>query len=125
MTREEILDLAKRVETLTGPNREVDKLVAKVIGLFDGARASYDLQLNLIPHYTASLDAAMQLVPMGWSVGLGDLRGYTPIIWRAHLRDHNNPNPVSRRWVEGNTATTPALALTAASLRAIAEGMEP
>ena len=65
----------------------------------------------------APLDAAMTLVPDGWSIGLGDLRGYAPIIWRAHLRDHNDPSASSRRWVEGH-AKTAALALCAAALRA-------
>lgn len=72
-----------------------------------------------VPDYLRSLDAAMTLLPEGWSLGLGDLRGYNPIIWRAHLRDHNDPNAYSRYWVEGH-ATDPAAALTAACLRAIA-----
>ena len=68
--------------------------------------------------FTASVDAALTLVPDGWSLGLGDLRGYNPIVWRAHLRDHNNPSASTRAWVEGN-APTAALALCAAALRAM------
>jgi hypothetical protein len=76
-----------------------------------------NLKMNDAPRYTTSLDAAMTLVPEGWSIGLGDLRSYNPIIWRAHLRDHNNPSASTRDWKEGH-APTPALALCIAALKA-------
>lgn len=69
----------------------------------------------------AYLDAAFKLVPEGWSIGLGDLRGYNPVIWRAHLRDHRpdslTPAGHAHIWWEGHAAT-PALALAAAALKA-------
>ena len=74
----------------------------------------------------AHLAAAMMLVPEGWSIGLGDLRGYDPPIWRAHLRDHRpdslSPEGRSVIWVEGNTSATPAHALIAAIARSQADG---
>lgn len=70
----------------------------------------------------AYLDAALMLVPEGWSIGVGDLRGYTPPIWRAHLRDHRPGSLTeaghSHIWREGNARTSIALALAAAALRA-------
>lgn len=73
-----------------------------------------------VPAYTASIDAAMTLVPEGWSIGLGDLRGYDPIVWRAHLRDHNDPDPMKRKWFEGH-APTAAIALCIAALKAMSQ----
>jgi len=74
--------------------------------------------------YTSSIDAAMTLVPEGWSIGVGDLRGYDPPIWRAHLRDHRpqslSPEGHSTIWVEGNTPISMAKAICAAALRALA-----
>ncbi|MGH6746562.1 hypothetical protein [Novosphingobium sp.] len=74
--------------------------------------------------YTESVDAAMTLVPEGWSIGVGDLRGYDPPVWRAHLRDHRpqslTPEGHSHIWVEGNTPESMALAICTAALRALA-----
>lgn len=121
-------DIAKVVEGLDGPDREVDAEIALAVSYANcRPRTTEEYPKTPIenqyghgifpPAYTASIDAAMTLVPEGWSVGLGDLRGRDPVIWRAHLRDHNNPDPSTRQWVEGNCAT-PALALCAAALRA-------
>lgn len=132
--RNRLLSLEKRIEALTAPCREMDAeiaIAAKAVPYdFEPAywtaewREMYGDRIWTAPQYTASLDAAMTLVPDGWSVGLGDLRGYSPVIWRAHLRDHNEPyNPSSCNWQEGH-ATTAALALCAAGLRARAGQMQ-
>jgi hypothetical protein len=59
----------------------------------------------------------MMLLPEGWSLGLGDLRGYDPVVWRAHIRDHNpeslTPAGHSHIWFDAE-APTPAEALLAA-----------
>ena len=124
--REEMMALANQVGALSGSYRVIDAAIAKMTGAAHGSREIVYYESRSVeyideqaPHYTASLDDAMTLVPEGWSVGLGDLRGYTPIIWRAHLRDHNDPSYSTRQWVEGH-ASTPALALTAAAIRALA-----
>ena len=76
-------------------------------------------------NFLESLDAAMSLVPSGWSVGIGHLPGVDWLI-RAHLRDHRpqslTPAGHSHIYVEGHNKDF-ALALTAASLRAIAGSM--
>jgi len=60
-------DLIKKLEAATEGSREFDAKVAEVIGFFDGQRASYSLNIDLIPYYTTSIDAALTLVPEGWS----------------------------------------------------------
>lgn len=128
-----MLDLIQRVESAKWVDRELDRLIfatfrpevfendaeaaqyadPKYIG---NSADRYYLSMIGLPAYTASLDAVMTLLPEGWSVGLGDLRGRDPIVWRAHLRDHNDPSPSTRQWVEGHAAT-PALALLSAILK--------
>jgi hypothetical protein len=128
MTREEILDLAKRVEALDGPNFAIEVEIENALGLAVFVRdpkvgygdADYDRRAP--KPYTASLDAAMQLVPDGWSLSFGELRGIG--VWRAWLNDHNTPDGKAVRHIDVD-ASTPALALTAVALCAIAESMEP
>lgn len=59
--------LIKMIETGAHPPRQLDKAIAKEIGFFDGTRSDYDLQLSLIPPFTTSIDAALQLVE-GWAI---------------------------------------------------------
>lgn len=125
-----LTELATRVEALDGaPDyfNPINEEIVKAIG-WRFVREGHpigcvwyrpDGRASCVPNFTGSLDAALSLVPEGWSTGLGDLHGYAPPIWRAHLRDHNNPNPARRQWIEGHAAT-PALTLTAAALRALA-----
>ncbi len=135
MRRADVLALASRVEALTGPDRVVDALVHCAITgrkmnpfLPEGytirdlgseaknallARSAFITENRRpAPAYTASLDAAASLVPAGWTwarfhSGIFECFGETQ--YRAFF-------------VRGEAAT-PALALTAAALRAIAEGM--
>jgi len=75
-------------------------------------RGYYDHDGNApeLPHLTASIDAAMMLVPEGWHTRLAteDRHSHS---WRWELRGGFGVNAGAR-------AATPALALTAASLRA-------
>ena len=104
MTRAALLALADRVEALTGPCRETDAEVHHAIlqGIGTGL---YGTQ----PSYTASLDAAMTLVPEGhtWSADLN--LGKKAFAWCY------DDKMLSGRPCK---AATPALALTAAALRA-------
>jgi hypothetical protein len=59
---------------------------------------------------TSSLDAAMTMVPEGLYPGVGQ---HGPSCWIAEVAKLN-------RWYSRGTAATPALALTAAALRALA-----
>ena len=134
--RAKLLELADRVEKATGADRELDGLVFAhmnpdkrvIIGQKPGRFPQdpiYGGPLDIIwidgfadvlgaPRYTASLDAAMSLVPSGmlWSVEWAGHQTRDRIasctIWKPHM-----PTSIA-------VAATPALALTAASLRAIA-----
>lgn len=126
-----LLDLAARVEAMDGPSREVDVLIgiatdwkhrhapcsmSELANLMSAEEMARDAEshqsiLKELPRYTASLDAAMQLVPpeYGFQVdGYGD-------HWWASLSEDEGFNANCR---------TPALTLTAAALRARAM-MEP
>lgn len=119
-----LTELAERVSRLTVSRRETDCLIFETRhrlltperrGTIDGEPTGeyFDLDGNVLPErapfYTSSLDAAMTLVPEGWdyclSVGAGE-----PAC--AAMSPAGQVSDVSV------TAATPALALTAASLRA-------
>jgi hypothetical protein len=121
-----LLDLASRCEAATGPDREIDCLIHEwrfteltpaMRGMYygeptgeyfrDGGETTFRA-----PAYTASLDAAMSLVPEGWARWI-----YDADEWRCicRLEDDND------REVGANAATWP-LAITAAALRARGEG---
>lgn len=120
--KQQLLDLADTVEKLEGPSREVDAEIAKAIGwCFVGeghpiGRVWYNPEgrAATLPAFTRSLDAAMTLVPEGWE-------------WQIEAEETEMffpPSPWTYRVDMGNLITvecvTPALALVAASLRAIA-----
>lgn len=95
----DLMKLAERVEALSGPDRAVDW----ELHVFDGLVGVG--MYGAHPHYTASLDAAMTLVPEGVVFDVG---------W---LHDMSQ----ARGCVAGKKAAyaaTPALALCAAALRA-------
>lgn len=113
-----LLALALRCEQATGPDRELDAQIAPVQGLRvvdEGhpiGRMCYDDigSAQLMPRYTASLDSAMTLVPEGWGFsvrrlcdGRSSATAYAPCTGNGLFH-----------------AATPALALTAAALRALA-----
>lgn len=103
MTRSEPLEaLAARVEALAGPCREVD---AEIAGTEVSTAMWHDEDES--PSFTASLDAATTLVPSEafWSITMSADRRFHACCQRTGPLD----------WRE---AATPALALTAAALRA-------
>ncbi len=131
----ELLALADRCETAARPDRELDAIVAATVRLFP-PNVGYIWQGAMRPNspdigavecctrsgtggpwylsraYTASLDAAMTLVPEGhWPEGsLGTHKDQRSSI-EIHAPDAFDP--IGTGW-----AATPALALTAAALRA-------
>ena len=132
MDRQTLLDLAKRCEEATDPDRDMDAEIAVALGheitrphppgSIQDANGSPVVRYlhgwmkgmkEPCPGYTASLDAAMTLVPAGCTEG-----GMTwePEGCRVELQ---MPTQVC-----SGTGATPALALTAAALRALA-AMEP
>lgn len=119
MTKTELLALAERVEALTGPDRETDYRIAK---WRSGAKGSHLKIEQVPPLYTASLDAAMTLVPEGclfhvrtfWD-GM-ETRGYARVITYADDAEECD----GKRYIDdyAEMAATPAQALTAAALYA-------
>lgn len=110
-------DLIERLEAAEGPDRELGLAISIACGMETP---------HLCP--TASIDAALKLVPEGWwlaglSFSHPDFRSFQDREWHAEIA-----GPVS--WVEydgfpepefnceGGNAATPALALCAAALRA-------
>ena len=127
--------LLARVLEGTGPDRELDADIALDLGVvaqragncFYGHkhysvmvldRDYYDHDGNApeLPHFTASLDAAITLVPEGWAVELVQALSGTP--WHATLRGGSALVPII-----GATAATPARALIAACLKARMEAI--
>jgi len=137
MTRAEVLALADRAEKATGPDRELDADISRALGWFQkpvtmryanpdavvtehywtfegDSRGAWS---TTAPHlFTASLDAAMTLVPEGWQVEMVIRDEGAAAQLFDTIRGPSEP------WIRKMSAT-PALALTAACLRALAEGM--
>lgn len=137
-----LLELAERVEKASGPDRELDRLIdpiarSDVVEWPGGglARKLHDGRhvVHSAAHYTASLDAAMTLVPEGWSVariGQDDEK-----LWWVELR-RGFITSFDKVAIGKNSVWAPhwdcepparglhgaALALTAACLRALANG---
>lgn len=135
--RDALLALADRVEGLAGPDREVDAAIFRAIGApvpfqfaskmialnYDEDRQAYfaDVPGGLRvryspPAYTASIDAAMTLVPEGrdWMIDNFDGphdRRCSASVFNAKGQDYADYEAF---------AATPAPALCAASLRALA-----
>lgn len=131
--------LADRIEGLTGPDREVDAEIVVALdirpawcvgygrGIYVAKEASGEIVVRInttgkksmghpnigdFPHFTASLDAAMTLMPAGFDFMLDNFDGA-----RAGFRCSAGVF-VSGDWCDCKGATTPALALCAAALRA-------
>jgi hypothetical protein len=121
--KDELIALAGRVEALTGPDRGVDTWIENHLGLarFEPAhpfRSHCDGDTRKEPKpYTASLDAAMSLVPEGYEFTVSMHIGGTGAASIFRRNEDNERETCCRLCV----AATPALALTAAALRAIAE----
>jgi len=146
----DLLELAERVERLQGPCRETDALIwcalhgKRYIGHNPAWQAYGDSPLTQVefteppkrtrlvsgrdlPHalpWTASLDAAMTLVPQRWNWMAGNrnhpaARAYVENGQPAFLGYGHARNP-ARLWFEV-VAATPALALCAAALRSRAQ----
>lgn len=138
MNKDELLALAVRVEALEGPDREVDAEIAIAV---DGGEIVW-LQANgtmdmyparqyvsamhvrgfgraPIPTYTASIDAAMSLIK-----GSQEYPDHKTFVLDCATQTTVHAQPVAHVWNEQGKHTgkgrTPALALTAACLRAIA-----
>jgi hypothetical protein len=116
--------LADRVEALVGPDRDVHGLVAVASGEYVADRHRSGMFYKVgeqisgygVPAFTASLDAAMSLVPEGWWVSW-------LTIGCPHSGNSCIIGTICGRAVSAEAAT-PALALCAAALRALAHHSE-
>ncbi len=131
MTRaSDLRALALRVEQATGADRILDaeivwRTTPGVVGIERGPlddddsdylfewwpRRPWSASWLTVPAFTASLDAAASLVPEGWKYLAG--RDDFPAAYAQMWRNAEDGFAVN--------AATPALALTAAALRALAE----
>lgn len=131
MTKDELLALADKVEALEGPSREVDAEIAPLQGLrmkdeghpLGGCYYDTNGHGVPLPAHTASLDAALTLVPKGWIATTTD---FTHLQENVEGRGLAELYPGIRFWGDANrqiqvSAATPALALCAAALRARAQ----
>jgi len=150
MNRTTLLALASRVEAMRGPTCVVDVEIAIAVGYAgENSEGARDIRAdpdddgwllfemageaceccNRAPPYTSSLDAAMSLVP---SMDCADWdEGIVPAYFSLSRSTTWESGPMQRGWaailhpvthetIAEARASTPALALTASSLRAIA-----
>lgn len=109
-------NLITRLENAEGPDRELDAEIQAAIGgpqivvhiQYDG----YTETLNDPPPYSASLDAAITLIPEGWAVYSAS--------WNAERAEFMLWKP-GHGALPNCEAKTPAIALCIASLRARGE----
>ena len=137
MQKDELLALAERVEALNGPDMEIFYKVRDALWPYDPATPIEDQlpallarqQFDRFVHGGAWLDASMTLVPEGWNWMAGERDQGRPRAYvnngkrltiRSGLRNGLRSNPEAI-WCEV-VAATPALALCAAALRALAWG---
>jgi hypothetical protein len=123
MTDAETLEgLADRVERLSGPDFDVDRDIAIMLGWtpFNMGGYTTDPQGKTregFPKFTASLDAAMTLIE-----GPKDYPGSKTFVVDCAGQTTVHFQPVAHVWSDKGKHTakarTPALALTAAALRA-------
>jgi hypothetical protein len=99
------LELAERCEAATGPDRELDAEIAQVVGA-QPVMICDTGNVLIYQSFTASLDAAMTLVPEG-------RRWLLQTLMTGKYRAEAD-------WNGSGQGSTPALALCAAALRAIA-----
>lgn len=130
------MTLPDRIAALDGPSREVDAEIARFIGLhiiasprfvladpFGKSSEMREVPETTAPLYTASIDAAMTLVPKGLRLLLSewdDEKHLRPKgAWQAVLSKPGcDASFDAMRGFRCDHAATPALALCAAALKA-------
>jgi hypothetical protein len=131
VTDNTLIALAERCEAATGPDWKLDGLIADELsdwenlgGHWEQHKVSGERRRTSYPPaplYTASIDAAMTLVPEGYRVtSLAETVVECDQPWRAILWERRQ-NPKRRPFGDGATA---ALALCAAALRARASTLK-
>lgn len=115
MRKDELLALAQRVEALDGPSFTLEMEIARAIN-------PNATRMTVPNNYTVSLDAAMSLVPDGCLFMARTLWDDDKTAGNATVQMYRRQGD-SIFWENDRhaVAATPALALTAAALRALAE----
>ena len=118
MDKQELIALAERVEELEGPDAKVNADILRALGWTEHGFVAFTPsghKAMVIPDYLGSIDAAMTLVPEGfcWTV---NTFGEPNKSASAYLITETNAMIRPER----QYIATPALALCAAALRAIA-----
>jgi hypothetical protein len=116
-----LLELAARCEAATGPDRELDALIYRALAGFPTDHwyryGETHLADDRVPAVTASLDAAMTLIPEGWDGALYlAADAHKPCV-QLETPEMRSSFRMLEEMAEG-TADSLALALTAACLRA-------
>lgn len=99
--------LIEALERAEGPSRELDR------SIFYALQDQMTGDPFFAPKFTASIDAAMTLVPEGWAATVCRFNSGKgkAILWRDSWCDNHAPTA-------GTDAPTPAIALCIAALRA-------
>jgi hypothetical protein len=130
-----IADLIARLEKAEGPSRELDAEIFAHIGLTElqeshcrswcrmAGRTDLTRERYIdawAPAYTASIDAALTLVPDGmwWLIGAGRIRQREPLYGAQIMRHDPDPPYTSDVIAEGEHDAGAAVALCIAALRA-------
>ena len=115
MTDTATLDaLIADLEAATGPSRELDEAIYRYWRKVTPAPrpgVMWTTDLEYAPTYTASLDAALTLVPEGWRVNWAGQTG--ELHWFFDLIECNGPGQTRRAWHQCYS-----IALCIAALRA-------
>jgi hypothetical protein len=119
-------DLIQRLRAATGPDRELDAEICRRLGYevrTDGGRGHYyepkkNWSWENVPAYTASLDAAMTLVPDETMASVGRWKHCEAGTWHWSAQILPVCRIVESHERHQAEAPTPALALTIAALLA-------
>jgi hypothetical protein len=121
VNRERLIELADRAEAATGPDRELDAVIAEAVATPYGSQKevhfenqSFSWSEEIASRYTASLDAAMTLAPENCSRRV-ELH---PDLNRAYAEVFSADDGGS---IGKGRAITMPLALVSAALRALAQ----
>lgn len=110
-------DLIARLEKATAPSRRLDAEIIAVIK--GGAPEDYEATSWALPRLTESLDAALTLVPEGWSFRLwrhpGEHGCHCDVYLLGEFKDGERPCLAAE---DAEQCPTPALALVIAALKA-------
>lgn len=112
-TDDTLLTIAERCEAAAGPARDLDADIGEAVTGWERPSGGV---WQTTPHYTASLGAAMTLVPEGWAVQI--VRTANGKRGGANLYLFSDPSTQEPSGRQQGSAETPALALCAAALRA-------